>query len=85
MGVGAPKSKIVALAKQSWSSRGWSLTKVQVGAWQSNATIYILYLFYCKDYINKSIDTCFSSSVLNINVLTGKIIVEKEMLIHPPS
>jgi len=66
--VGAPNSKIVALAKQSWSSGGWSLTKVQVGAWQLIATIYILYLLYTKDYINKSINTCCSSCVLNISV-----------------
>ena len=78
LGVGAPKSKVGVLKKQSWCSGGWSLTKVQVGAWQQIGTIYILYLFYCKDYINKIIYSCCSSCALNTNVLTGKITIEKK-------
>ena len=84
LGVGAPNSKIGVLAKQSWCSRGWSLTKVQVGAWQLIVTIYILYLFYCIVYINKSIYSCCSSCVLNIYVLTGKTIVGKRNIDSPP-
>ena len=78
MGVGAPKSKVGTLRKQSWYSRGQSLTEVQVGAWQQIGTIYILYLFYCKDYVNKIIYSYCSSCVLNINFLTGKITIEKK-------
>ena len=45
--VGAPKCR--TNAKQSWCSRGWSLTEVQVGAWQlfTIRFILILYLFLC--------------------------------------
>ena len=55
LGVGAPKCKTIALEKQSWCSGGWSLTKVQVGAWKLIATSYILYLFHCIVCVNKSI------------------------------
>ena len=72
------------MTKQSWCSGGWSLTKVQVGAWQHIGTPYILYLFYCKYYINKIIYSCCSSCVLNINVLTSKTIVEKRNIDSPP-
>ena len=73
-----------------WQNRVGAL---EVGASQKSklvlgkliVTIYILYLFYCKDYINKSIYSYCSFCVLNINVLTGKIIIGKEILIHPPS
>jgi len=78
-------SKVGALTKQSWCSGGWSLTKFQVGAWQQIGIIYISYLFYCKDYINKIIYSYCSFCVMNINVLIGKITIEKEILIHPPS
>ena len=54
LGVGDLKCRTIALEKQSWCSRGWSLTKFQVGAWQLIPTIYILYLFYCKYLLIKA-------------------------------
>lgn len=57
--------------------------KVQVGAWQQIGALYILYLIYCKGYINKSIYSCCSFCVLNINDLTGKNNNWKGTLIHP--
>jgi len=54
--VDAPKCKTTT--KQSWCSGCWSLTKVQVGAWQlfTIRFILILYLFLCTVLsFNKSI------------------------------
>ena len=58
LGVGAPKCRTTA--KQSWCSGGWSLTEVQVGAWQLFTLRYILilYLFHCTVLsFNKSINS----------------------------
>jgi len=72
LGVDAPKCRTIALAKESWCSRGWSLTKVQVGAWQLIATIYILYLFIALFVLIKAFIPAIYFFVPYTNVLVIK-------------